>query len=452
MRLALVRSTRVRLRDAWPAHVPSWRTLAMPPRLRVPLTNGALPPNSWCVAAGSDVVRGQRLTDPAMRVAPAAFAPADGRALGVVQAALLNGQTVTALELDMMSGTRAPASVESDPPPPSAVETHPAPPELPEVSSRDLAAWIERIIDCGIAANRRSSPDLLGQLGRALRRPIDIVMCSLLEADPEPRLNAGLASAHGDVLVAGVALLKRLTSAAGAVLVAEAGTPYLWIARVRALCRRLRIRLLWPRNDYPQSDPALLLYTLLGRRLRPGRLPAEQGVLLVDAATAVALGRMAIGNKIPLHVPLAIRDHAEAVSHYVLAPPGMSVGQVLGAVGIATDASTVARAGDMLRDARVSLNAVVGAGELVLHVTRLERQESPDACIRCGWCAEGCPTRIQPAGILEASQRDDRAMAEHYGIGACIECGICSYVCPSRLPLLEGIRALRRQDPMTQID
>jgi electron transport complex protein RnfC len=58
---------------------------------------------------------------------------------------------------------------------------------------------------------------------------------------------------------------------------------------------------------------------------------------------------------------------------------------------------------------------------------------------------EGCPTRINPAGLLEAAQRRNLDLADHYGLDSCIECGICTYVCPSHLPLLEGIRQLQKQ-------
>ena len=89
--------------------------------------------------------------------------------------------------------------------------------------------------------------------------------------------------------------------------------------------------------------------------------------------------------------------------------------------------------------------AVVGGAELTVYVTAPEPDLNPDSCIRSGWCVEGCPVRIHPAGLLEAAQADDAELAEEYGLAACIECGICNFVCPSRLPLLEGIRTLRRR-------
>ena len=102
------------------------------------------------------------------------------------------------------------------------------------------------------------------------------------------------------------------------------------------------------------------------------------------------------------------------------------------------------RAGAPLRQIKVTAQSIVAGGELGVFVTPREPDTNPDPCIRCGWCVEGCPVRVHPAGLLEAAQDDDLAEANRYGLDACIECGICTYVCPSSLPLLQSIRALRQ--------
>jgi electron transport complex protein RnfC len=125
-------------------------------------------------------------------------------------------------------------------------------------------------------------------------------------------------------------------------------------------------------------------------------------------------------------------------------PIGCTFRDALAFVDVTPDRTTL-RTGSPLRDLRVPPEtSVTAGGELTLFVGPSEEDAPPpDPCIRCSWCVEGCPVHIQPAALLEASQRDDPDMAERYGLHACIECGICSYVCPSRLPLLQGIRVLR---------
>jgi electron transport complex protein RnfC len=293
-------------------------------------------------------------------------------------------------------------------------------------------------------ADRRGCPHLKDQLHQLLTRPVDTVVCTLLDESPEAPMNSALAHHDPAKLLAGIWLLGELTGAKNRWIVAEGGTPFRWLAEVREGAAQLKLRMIWLRNDYPQSDPSVLLHTLLNRKLRPKRLPTEQGVLLLDAAAAIDIGQIALCNKPVERTPLAFRDHTAGVSRFVTVPTGMKISEALAAAGVATEGKEL-RQGDLLRDLRIDGNATAGSGELVVHVNPREPARSPDSCVRCGWCVEGCPTRIQPAGLLEAAQRRNPDLADHYGLDSCIECGICTYVCPSHLPILDGIRQIRQQ-------
>src|SRR5207237_964853 len=161
--------------------------------------------------------------------------------------------------------------------------------------------WIDRLRAAGVWADRLHSPDLLGQLHQVLRRPIDTIICNLVDHDPMLRLQGTMAGRFGPVLlagvarlarltsgcavwvvVAGVALLARLTSARNVWVAIEAGASPKWWIPLRRELRKTAIDIVPVLADYPQADPTLLLYTLLRRRLRPGRLPVEQGVLVLD--------------------------------------------------------------------------------------------------------------------------------------------------------------------------
>jgi electron transport complex protein RnfC len=244
------------------------------------------------------------------------------------------------------------------------------------------------------------------------------------------------------MLLAGVYLLSRLTAARNVWLVCESGGPKRYWVPLKRMGRKVDIQMLSLQNDYPQNDPTLLMYTALGRRLRPGRVPTEQGALLIDGALAVAIGRQALRRQPMLQAPLAVHDHVRDRVAFVVAPIGMPVRQLLGQIGASAEGVALLR-GNVLRDNEVSPDAVVSGGELVLHVLPRPAALMPAPCVRCGWCVEGCPTRVQPAGLLEAAQRENLLLADHYGLDACIECGVCTYVCPSNLPILEGIRKLK---------
>jgi electron transport complex protein RnfC len=312
------------------------------------------------------------------------------------------------------------------------------------IRAADLSAWVDQLNTAGVRADRRCSPSLTRQLDATLSRPIDTVMCNLLDGDASMRLNALLAMLFAPQLLAGIVLLAKVNGAGRTWIVSDSTAPNAWTSALRRLSRQHRVRFIAMRNDYPQSDPTLLLYGLVKRKLRPNRLPVEQGVLMIDAVAAIAVGNYLLTKKPVRQVPLAVRDHGRRDSHFLLVPHGMILRDVLAKLHIPTDGLTL-RGGDVLRDQKISPDLIVdGNSELAIHATFNEPPINPQPCIRCGWCAEGCPTRLQPAGILEAAQRGDLAMGQKFGLEACIECGICSYVCPSYLPLLQGVRDLRK--------
>jgi Na+-translocating ferredoxin:NAD+ oxidoreductase RnfC subunit len=375
---------------------------------------------------------------------------------------------------------------------------------LDSVTRDDLKTWIDRLERAGVRANRHNSPDLIGQLIAALRRPVDTVICHALEADPTLPMQAQWALRHPLDLRDGLRLLTRLMGARRTILAVSEGDNRRIYRHLRRTARgeavqpaedaakdisegesvmlsfepasataqapepppaaaappdgerrrfkraelpeppqSLGLRIVPVRNAYPQADPSLLAWALLSRRLAPGRLPTEVGVLVLDAVAATAVGSIARGSRLIRREPVAVRDHRQEISLLADVWRGTRVIDVMRTLGLAdsADDALAVRAGDFLRDLRLPLDAVLDGGELLLHVTAPDPLPAvPEPCIRCGWCLDICPTHVHPAGVLEASQRQDAVMAEQFGVEACIECGLCSYICPSRLPLLEAAR------------
>jgi len=382
--------------------------------------------------AGSRVKRGEPLADPAStpQTTHVPLSPVDGRIVATTRVDLLNGHRAAAVEIDVEGAG------EDTPPPPSSAST-------PQ-DAGELAVLIDRLRRGGVWAERRNGPDLIGQLYQAIRRPCDTVVCNVLDGEDAVELNAALGRAYPDELVAGVRALARAVGASRRRIAIDADAPKADVVPLRrAAAGEPEVIIIPLANSYPQPDPTLLLYTLFKRRLRPGRLPAESGVLLVDAAAAIAVGRVAQSDRPMLDVPLAVRDVRHGKTRLASAPVGTPLWRVLEHFGI--DGEAVPRIGDALRDLTTHRDAVVAGGELVVHVGYATATHNPDPCIRCGWCVAACPTLIHPAGLLEAAQHDDARAAERYGIESCIECGVCSYVCPSRLPLLGAIRQMRHR-------
>lgn len=310
--------------------------------------------------------------------------------------------------------------------------------EKDEARGGDLDLLIAEMESLGTKMAGHSCPRFLEQLRAVQFKRPRWLICSLLDGDVDLPLAAVLGANDPERIVRAVMWLGEQMGVRRRWVILDAGLRNEWTRGIARTAAEAKIRCIFVRNDYPQSDPTLLLYTLLGKRMPPGELPTEHGVMLLDGAAA---WRLAIADGLA-STPLAVRDLVGNSSRYAIVPVGWTLERVLGELKISY-ADRLIRVCDPLRDIRVQPGWLIDGSEVTVHLMRPERVINPDPCVRCGWCAEGCPVRIQPAGLLEAAQRSDPAMAKRFGLHACIECGICAYVCPSRLPLLEGIRSVR---------
>ena len=69
----------------------------------------------------------------------------------------------------------------------------------------------------------------------------------------------------------------------------------------------------------------------------------------------------------------------------------------------------------------------------------------PGPCLRCGWCTDHCPARLNVTALNDAFELSLVDRARLGGALACVECGVCSYICPARLPLTQRVKQLKRR-------
>ncbi|MFT7472286.1 MAG: electron transport complex protein RnfC [Kiritimatiellia bacterium] len=85
-------------------------------------------------------------------------------------------------------------------------------------------------------------------------------------------------------------------------------------------------------------------------------------------------------------------------------------------------------------------------------VDEFQAPQAEQACIRCGFCADVCPSILLPQQLLAFSKTVDTTQLLAHGLFDCIECGACDYVCPSHIPLVSTYKEskklieTRRQD------
>src|SRR5688572_24338654 len=178
----------------WPRQLGGVPRMGPQASLLVPI----LPPGSGEAAAkqpGDVVSRGESLLRTQPESGAMALAPVAGKVIGKVPVTLSDGRAAMAVEIWPDEAAATADTAPSD-------EIEKELPELPVVTnpSSEFPDWMNLLRRNGLWVDRKSSPDLLHQLTQATYRPVDTIICSVLDHDPMVRLNALLAYRHAGTI------------------------------------------------------------------------------------------------------------------------------------------------------------------------------------------------------------------------------------------------------------
>lgn len=207
------------------------------------------------------------------------------------------------------------------------------------------------------------------------------------------------------------------------------------------------------KTRYPQGAEKQLIQAITGREVPPGKLPADVGCCVFNAATtaavydAVALG-LPVYQRVTTVTGSAVKNPVN-----LLAPVGTSFAHLIEeAGGFNGTPARVIGGGPMMGFAQYDMNVTMGkASNCVLCLSKEDlpaTSENP-TCIRCARCVNVCPMHLTPLFMNMFAKEKRWAEVEEYRIMDCMECGSCQYICPGRIPLVQQFRtakfAIRQQ-------
>jgi len=198
---------------------------------------------------------------------------------------------------------------------------------------------------------------------------------------------------------------------------------------------------------YPQGAEKQLIKAVTGRTVMSGKLPADAGCVVINAATASAIAEIFITGMPLVSRITTVTGLCVAKPSNFEVPLGMPVSEIVEqAGGFVREPKKLIAGGPMMGTAMFSLDVpVIKTTSGILALTDAGNTfDDSSACIRCGKCVSKCPMHLMPLYINKYARENNIEMSEKYHIMDCIECGLCSYLCPGRQHPVQSIRIMKQ--------
>lgn len=309
----------------------------------------------------------------------------------------------------------------------------------------DLPAALD---DLGVMTGRSGRPEPMGELLRRAAGAVNLLVIHAIQSEPRCASHLRLLVDAAAAVSAGTRAIADFLSLRGATLLVSSSQS-IPLQTLRQL-RRGRVRIIPVRTGFPGDDPSILLRRLFGRNVAPGTDPLEAQCLMLPADAAWRVGAALLTGKPVVHQPVTvagscIEPRREGV--YLL-PIGLTIAGLLGWLGrrnlLVHRPQAVLLGGPLTGSTVTDIHRTAVDPTTQAVVLSSERPSlKPTACVRCGWCVNGCPAGIDPIAVLDALEALRQETPARLGVRHCIDCGVCSYVCPSHLPLAQAVKAAR---------
>lgn len=276
---------------------------------------------------------------------------------------------------------------------------------------------------------------------------IDYVIVNGAECEPYLTSDYRMMLEEPEKIVGGLRAMLQLFENAKGVIAIESNKPEA-IAKLTELVKdepRMEVRTL--QVKYPQGAERNLIYAVTGRRLNSKKLPADVGCVVSNTDSVIAI-YMAVCETTPLMRRIVtITGDAIADPRNFNVRTGTNYAELIEmAGGFVKEPVKVISGGPMMGFALTSLDVpVTKTSSALLCLSKDVVAEEPESpCIRCGRCADVCPSHLVPQKLMEACERFDLEQFEKlYGM-ECYECGSCTYTCPAKRPLTQAFKQARK--------
>jgi len=279
-------------------------------------------------------------------------------------------------------------------------------------------------------------------------KPIDTVIINGCECEPFLTCDHRLMLERTDDLVAGLKLMMKAVGAQRGYIGVEANKMDAADALTARLAGEPGIDVSILEVKYPEGAEKMLIDAVNGRRVPPGKLPSEVGVLVQNVGTAVALQEAASTGKPVIERVITVSGSGIKEPGNIMVKVGTPIEHIIEQCGgFAGTPGKVIMGGPMTGWAQKNLAASVvkGTSGVVVFDRDSVDVEEERTCVGCDKCVDACPMFLMPNMIVKYAKIGKWEMADKYGARDCFECGCCSYVCPSLIRHVGYVRVAKAE-------
>ena len=405
----------------------------IPPELVLPLSQHIGAPASPVVTIGERVLKGQMIAAARGFVSVPVHAPTSGQILAIEERVIAHP-----------SGHRAPCIVIATDGEDEWIEHSGA----PDYQALDKTELINRIRNAGIAGMGGAGFPAAVKLSVKAGTHIETLIINGTECEPYITADDCLMRERAAQIIEGAKILRHIIQPGETLVGVEDNKPE-GLAALREAAGDSAIEIVEFPTKYPSGGEKQLIEILTGKQVPSGGLPSDVGVICQNIGSTVAIHDAVVhGRPLISRVTTVTGDSVQEAQNFQVLI-GTSMRYLLQRAGYQPDKNKRLIMGGPMMGFTVPGPDVpiVKTSNCLLAPTESElpTPPPPQACIRCGMCAQACPVSLLPQQMFWFAQGKEFEKLEQHNLFDCIECGACSWVCPSTIPLVQYYRAAKAE-------